>query len=108
MIKIVILAYLMGTTPTQTYQEFTMGHMFNTMEECKQELTMQTRIEGVYDVTHDFVMQTEAQYDWVMAGCVDAQGNRGAEIYPIYDYGKPRGVDELLKLLKDSRPGIGV
>ena len=108
MIKIVILAYLMGTVPTQTNQEFTMGQTFATMEQCTQELTLQTRVEGVYDVALDFVIQTQNNYDWVVAGCVDAQGNRGAEIYPIYDYGKPQGVDELLELLKDATPGFSV
>tara|TARA_Y100001937_G_scaffold124401_1_gene189048 strand:+ start:128 stop:457 length:330 start_codon:yes stop_codon:yes gene_type:complete len=109
MIKIVILAYLMGTYPMATQQEFQMYGNFSTMEECKKELNLQTRMTGVYDVTHDFVLQTEAKYDWVVAACVDERtGDRGAEIYPTYDYGKPEGVDELLNTLKDATPGLNV
>ena len=70
MIKIIILAYMMNTHPMATAQEFQMGQTFETMEACKNELTLQSRgIPQVYDVTWDFVVQGDFKWDWLVAGC---------------------------------------
>ena len=50
MYKILILAYLITQDPIATQQTFQMERTFDTMEECKKELMLQTRDNGTYDV----------------------------------------------------------
>ena len=108
MIKIVILAYLMGTQPIDTYREFQMGLTFDTMEQCKRELTLESRgVPQVYDVTWDFVVQGDFKWDWVLAACVDETSGEKFKVFPAYDYGKPDGLDELLKTTEEGYlPGV--
>ena len=51
--KILILAYLIGMDPVATQQTFQMQQTYNTMEDCKKELLLQTRDNGTYDWTKD-------------------------------------------------------
>ena len=69
MYKILILAYLITQDPIATQQTFRLGLEFNTMDECKQELLLQTRDNGTYDVMWDFVIKGEFKWDWLLAGC---------------------------------------
>ena len=55
MYKILILGYLITQDPIITQQTFQMQKTFDTMEECKNELLLQTRGNGTYDVIWEFV-----------------------------------------------------
>ena len=50
MYKILVLAYLMGSSPIDTQQTFQMEKTYDTMSECKQELLLETKDNGTYDV----------------------------------------------------------
>ena len=50
MFKILILAYLIGQDPADTQKTFILDNNFKTMEECKQELLLNTRFNNTYDV----------------------------------------------------------
>ena len=108
MIKIIILAYMMNTHPLSTAQEFEMGQTFETMESCKNELTLQSRgIPQVYDVTWDFVVQGDFKWDWVIAACVDTSTGEKFKVFPGYYNCVPEGIDELLKATEEGyKPGI--
>ena len=56
MFKILILAYLIGQDPVDTQKTFILGNNFKTMEECKQELLLNTRFNNTYDVLYNFVV----------------------------------------------------
>ena len=43
MYKLLILAYLITQSPIDTQQTFQMQQTYNTMEDCKKELLLQTR-----------------------------------------------------------------
>ena len=95
MFKILILSYVIGQDPIDTQQTFRMGQTFDTMEQCKAELLLQTRGNGTYDVLWDFVNKGEFQWDWLMAGCKNDETGEEFSIEPTYPKGKP---DELLGL----------
>ena len=95
MFKILILAYVIGQDPIDTQQTFRMGQTFDTMEQCKAELLLQTRGNGTYDVLWDFVNKGEFQWDWLMAGCKNDKTGEEFSIEPSYPKGKP---DELIGL----------
>ena len=95
MFKILILAYVIGQDPIETQQTFRMGQTFDTMEQCKAELLLQTRGNGTYDVLWDFVNKGEFQWDWLMAGCKIDKTGEEFSIEPSYPKGKP---DELIGL----------
>ena len=99
MYKILILAYLITQDPIATQQTFRMGEAYNTMDECKQELLLQTRDNGTYDVMWDFVIKGEFKWDWLLAGCKNDATGEEFTIEPSYPLGKP---DELLGI--DFKP----
>lgn len=100
----VILAYVLGTQPINTVQEFEMNKGYLTMEECKKELLLETRI-GYYDVVTDFIIQFDGKYDWITAGCVNMNNEQEKfQIFPEYKPGeKPEGIDQIL-----NGPGINI
>jgi len=103
MFKIIIVAYIFGTMPIDTVQEFEMSKAYRTMEECKVELLKQNK-PGYYDVVKDFVVQFDGKYDWVTAGCVNTSTKEKFQIYPEYDEGEaPEGIEQL-----GIRPGINI
>jgi|SRR5210317_1610810 hypothetical protein len=103
MFKIIIVAYIFGTMPIDTVQEFEMSKSYKTMDECKQELLLQSK-PGYYDVTTEFIMQFQGKYDWVAAGCVNPATKEEYRIFPEYDEGEaPEGLDQL-----GIRPGMDV
>lgn len=100
MFKIVILAYIMGTTPIDTAKSFKFKQIFETMDECKQELTANTlhpNIPGVYDIILRFIKQQDFKYDWVWAKCQHMVTKEEYMITPKYDNGIPKGIQELLE-----------
>ena len=92
MFKILILAYLIGQDPIATQQTFELKRSFESMETCKQELTLQTRDNGTYDITWDFVIKGEFNWDWLAFGCVNDDTGERFMVEPSYPLGKP---DEL-------------
>jgi len=69
MYKLLILAYLITQDPIATQQTFQMQQTYNTMEDCKKELLLQTRDNGTYDVLWEFVVDGLFKWDWLVAGC---------------------------------------
>jgi len=97
MIKLIILAYLIGYSPINTGKQFKIAQPFDTMEECVEELTKNTtQFDGVYDIIITFVKYTDFDYDWVKAGCYHNDGSVEFVVYPKYDHGVPDGIQELL------------
>ena len=92
MFKILILAYMIGQDPIMTQQTFQMQKTFDTMEDCKKELLLQTRNNGTYDVLWDFVNKGQFEWDWLVAGCKNDKTGEEFRIEPTYPKGKP---DEL-------------
>ena len=95
MFKILILAYMIGQDPIITQQTFQMQKQFSTMEECKQELLLQTRNNGTYDVLWDFVNKGGFEWDWLVAGCKNDQTGEEFRIEPTYPKGKPKELEGL-------------
>ena len=93
MYKLLILAYLITQDPIATQQTFQMQQTYNTMEDCKKELLLQTRDNGTYDVMWEFVVDGNFKYDWLLAGCKNDLTVEEFKIEPSYPLGKP---DELL------------
>jgi len=96
MYKILILAYLIGQDPSSTMQTFELDKEFATMEECKKELLLKDPVRDTYDVMWEFVNDMEFKYDWLAAGCQNAEGTEEFVIEPSYPKGKPeelRGVE---------------
>ena len=89
MYKILILSYLIGQSPIETQQTFQMGQTFNTMEECKAELLKKDPVRDTYDVMWEFVNDMNFKYDWLAAGCQNADGTEEFVIEPSYPKGKP-------------------
>ena len=92
MFKILILAYLIGQDPIATQQTFELKQSFESMEACKQELTLQSTDNGTYDVTWDFVNHGNFEWDWLAFGCINQETGEEFVIEPTYPLGKP---DEL-------------
>ena len=95
MYKILILAYMIGQSPIETQQTFQMQRTFDTMEDCKKELLLQTRENGTYDVLWEFVVDGNFKWDWLLAGCKNDATGEEFTIEPTYPLGKP---DELLDI----------
>ena len=95
MYKLLILAYLITQDPIATQQTFQMQQTYNTMEDCKKELLLQTRDNGTYDVLWEFVNDMNFKWDWLLAGCKNDLTGEEFIIEPSYPLGKP---DELLDI----------
>ena len=63
MFKILILAYLIGQDPVNTQKTFVLNYAFESIEECKQELLLNTRFNNTYDVLYDFIVSNDFRYD---------------------------------------------
>ena len=99
MYKLLILAYLITQSPIDTQQTFQMQQTYNTMEDCKKELLLQTKDNGTYDVLWEFVIDGNFKWDWLLAGCKNDLTGEEFTIEPSYPLGKP---DELLGI--DFKP----
>ena len=95
MYKILILAYLITQDPIATQQTFQMEQTFDTMEDCKKELLLQTRDTGTYDGMLEFVTDGEFKWDWLMAGCKNDVTGEEFIIEPTYPKGKPKELEGL-------------
>ena len=93
MYKILILAYLIGQSPIETQRTFQMEQTFNTMEECKAELTLKDKTRGTYDVLWEFVNDMNFKYDWLLAGCKNDETGEEFVIEPTYPKGKPKELE---------------
>ncbi len=103
MFKIIIVAYIFGTMPIDTVQEFEMSKSYQTMEECKRELTLEKK-PGYYDVITDFIAQFDYKYDWLAAGCYNPSTQEEYRIFPEYEPGEePKGLYQI-----DIKRGIKV
>ena len=100
MFKILILAYLIGQDPVNTQKTFVLNYAFESIEECKQELLLNTRFNNTYDVLYDFIVSNDFRYDWLAAGCKNDDTGEEFTIEPSYPKGKP---DELKGIILDSR-----
>ena len=100
MYKLLILAYLITQDPIATQQTFQMQQIYNTMEDCKKELLLQTRNNGTYDVLWEFITDGNFEWDWMLAGCKNDSTGEEFIIEPSYPLGKP---DELLGIEFDSK-----
>ena len=103
MFKILILAYLIGQDPVDTQKTFVLDNIFETIEECKQELLLNTQGNNTYDVLYDFVVVNNFEYDWLMAGCKNDDTRKEFIIEPTYPKGKP---DELRGIILDKNFNI--
>lgn len=95
MYKILILAYLIGQDPIITQKTFQMEKTFDTMEECKAELTLKDPQRDTYDVLWEFVNDLNFKYDWLMAGCKNDDTGEEFTIEPSYPKGKPKELEGL-------------
>ena len=84
MYKILILAYLITQDPIATQQTFQM-----------EQLLLQTRDNGTYDVMWEFVTDGEFKWDWLMAGCKNDVTGEEFIIEPTYPKGKPKELEGL-------------
>ena len=89
MYKILILAYLIGQDPIATQQTFELKRSFESMEACKQELILQSRDNGTYDITWDFVIHGKFKWDWLAFGCMNQETGEEFMIEPTYPLGTP-------------------
>ena len=100
MFKILILAYLIGQDPVNTQKTIVLNYAFETIEECKQELLLNTRFNNTYDVLYDFIVSNDFRYDWLLAGCKNDDTGEEFIIEPSYPKGKP---DELKGIILDKK-----
>ena len=100
MFKILILVYIIGQDPVDTQKTFILGNNFKTIEECKQELLLNTRFNNTYDVLYNFIVSNDFRYDWLMAGCKNEDTGEEFIIEPSYPKGKP---DELKGIILDKK-----
>ncbi len=100
MFKILILAYLIGQDPVNTQKTFVLNYAFESIEECKQELLLNTRFNNTYDVLYDFIVSNDFRYDWLLAGCKNDDTGEEFIIEPSYPKGKP---DELKGIILDKK-----
>lgn len=94
--KILILAYLIGNSPIETQTTFQMAQTYGSMKECKQELLLQSRDNGTYDVMWEFVVDNQFKWDWLAAGCKNDETGEEFILEPTYPKGKPlelEGID---------------
>ena len=95
MFKILVLAYLMGSSPIDTQQTFQMEKTYDTMSECKQELLLETKDNGTYDVLWEFVEDGNFKWDWILAGCKNDETGEEFTIEPSYPNGKPKELENI-------------
>ena len=100
MFKILILAYLIGQDPVNTQKTFVLNYAFESIEECKQELLLNTRFNNTYDVLYNFIVSNDFRYDWLAAGCKNDDTGEEFIIEPSYPKGKP---DELKGIILDKK-----
>ena len=100
MFKILILAYLIGQDPVDPQKNFVLNYAFESIEECKQELLLNTRFNNTYDVLYDFIVSNDFRYDWLVAGCKNDDMEKEFIIEPSYPKGKP---DELKGIILDKK-----
>ena len=91
---------MIGKNPIDTQKTFALNYRFETLEECKRELLLNTRFNNTYDVLYDFIVSNDFRYDWLMAGCKNDDTGEEFIIEPSYPKGKP---DELRSIILDSR-----
>ena len=84
---------MIGQSPIDTQQTFQMQQTFDTMEECKKELLLQTRENGTYDVMWEFVVDGQFKWDWLVAGCKSDTTGEEFQIWPTYPKGKPKELE---------------
>ena len=101
MYTLIILAFMVNTDPVVTQNWFFNGTdqgviIYDDLETCVQDLTEQSYVDGVYDVTYDMVVALDHTFDWVIAGCVHKEEGVHATIHPTYDYGVPEVLDDVI------------
>ena len=100
MYKILILAYLMGSDPVTTQQNFQMQGWYKTMDECQTELLKQHPDES-FQVMREFVVDNNFKWDWLVAGCTNEETGEKYMVFPDYPNGKPDELEGLKFELKD-------
>ncbi len=70
-----------------------MQQTFDTMEECKAELTKQDPDRLTYDVLWEFVNDGDFKWDWLLAGCKNDETGEEFTIEPSYPKGKPKELE---------------
>ena len=100
MYKILILAYLIGSDPVLTQQNFEMEGWYRTMQECQANLLKQ-HPDQTYEVMREFVEDNNFQWDWLVAGCTNEETGEKYMVFPEYPNGKPPELEGLEFDLKD-------
>ena len=100
MYKILILAYLIGSDPVLTQQNFEMEGWFKTMPECQANLLKQHPDQS-YEVMREFVEDNNFEWDWLVAGCTNEETGEKYMVFPEYPKGKPPELEGLTFELKD-------
>lgn len=96
MIKILILAYVVGTSPMDSLTDFTYAQGFRNMEECKEVLLKpHEKLTTAYKVIVDFIVVRDYKYDWIFAKCYDTTTGQEYVIEPIYDNGIPKSIQQV-------------
>ena len=101
MYTLIILAFMVNTDPVVTQNWFFNGTdqgviIYDDLETCVQDLTEQSYVDGVYDVTYDMINALDFTFDWVIAGCVHREEGVHATIHPTYDYGMPEVLTDVI------------
>ena len=101
MYTLIILAFMVNTDPVVTQNWFFNGTnqgviIYDDLESCVQDLTEQSYVDGVYDVTYDMINALDFTFDWVIAGCVHREEGVHATIHPTYDYGVPEVLTDVI------------
>ena len=100
MYKILILAYLIGSDPIITQQNFEMQGWYKSMDECQTELLKQ-HPDKSYEVMREFVVDNNFKWDWLVAGCTNEETGEKFMVFPEYPNGKPSELEGLTFELKD-------
>ena len=100
MYKILILAYLIGSDPVLTQQNFEMEGWFKTMPECQANLLKQHPDQS-FQVMREFVVDNNFKWDWLVAGCTNEETGEKYMVFPEYPNGKPLELEGLTFDLKD-------
>ena len=100
MYKILILAYLIGSDPVLTQQNFEMQGWYKTMSECQANLLSQ-HPDKSYQVMREFVEDNNFKWDWLVAGCTNEETGEKYMVFPDYPKGKPPELEGLTFELKD-------
>ena len=100
MYKILILAYLIGSAPVISQQNFEMQGWYKTMQECQANLLKQ-HPDQTYEVMREFVEDTNFKFDWLVAGCTNEETGEKYMVFPDYPNGKPQELEGLEFELQD-------